>query len=288
MCEYVAVEHGGNHLVVLDCDGNLLWERTVPNTDRHSTTALEVADVDGDGRSDILVNRYNERVPVEYFAYVGLGKSDSGFERRLVGIHGRGHGGGFGDVNGDGRGDVITSDGWYESPGRAATEAWEWHNNFDAPHCGIPMLVEDLNADGLPDIIFGHAHDFGLLWLEQTRDSAGRQAWIYHTIDDTYSQIHCPILADLDGDGTRDLIAGKRYRGHNGADPGANEPLCIFWYRIRKGPDPQFTKHIISYDENIGIGMTLRAVDIDKDGDVDIVAPGKTGLYLFENQRIDH
>ena len=209
----------------------------------------------------------------------------TGFERRLIGVHGRGHGGGLGDLNGDGRGDVLTPHGWYESPGRPATEAWKWHDNFDAPHCGIPMPVEDLNNDGLPDIVFGYAHDFGLLWLEQIHDSAGRQAWIYHNIDDTYSQIHCPILADLDGDGTRDLIAGKRYRGHNGSDPGANEPLCIFWYRIEKGPDPKFTKHILSYDENIGVGMTLRAVDIDRDGDIDIVAPGKTGLYLFENQR---
>ena len=144
-------------------------------------------------------------------------------------------------------------------------------------------VIEDLNNDGLPDIIYGQAHEYGLFWIEQTRDSAGRQAWIYHTIDPTFSQLHTILLVDLDNDGTKDIVTGKRYRGHAGADPGANEPLCIFWYKVEKGPDPKFTKHIITYDESIGTGMDPEFVDIDFDGDLDLVTPGKTGLYLLEN-----
>lgn len=263
--------------------GDAMWKEHIIATDLTGTEGILLRDIDGDGREDVLVNRYDESAPPTYFAYVGLGKSESGFERRVLGVEGRGHGMGFGDVNGDGRGDVITNAGWYECPLQPATQQWTWHGNFSAPHSGIPFSTEDLNLDGLPDIIYGSAHDFGLFWLEQTRDSAGRQAWIRHAIDGTVACIHCPFLVDLDGDGTKDLVAGRRYRGHNGADPGDLEPLYIFGYKIAKGPDPQFTKFTISYDENIGVGMNTQAVDVDFDGDLDIVAPGKTGLYLFEN-----
>jgi len=270
-------EHpGGDHL-------DQLWKQHVIADDLGSTEGILLRDVDYDGRPDILVNRYDDTQPVAYFAYVGLEKSESGFERRILGAEGRGHGAGIGDINGDGRDDVLTPGGWYEAPQRPATQAWTFHGNFKAPHSGIPLLVEDFNNDGLADIVWGHAHDFGLFWLEQTRDSAGRQAWIEHTIDSTFSQVHCPILVDLDGDGTQDIIAGKRYRGHNGADPGAMEPLCIFWYKVVKGADPQFIKHIVTYDDNVGVGMNTQVVDVDNDGDLDLVAPGKTGIHFIEN-----
>ena len=263
--------------------GDRMWKDHVIATNLDGTEGILMRDIDGDGRNDILVNRYNDTVPPEYFAYVGMDKSESGFERRVFGIEGRGHGMGYGDVNGDGRGDVMTPSGWYECPLHPATQEWKWHGNYHAHHTSIPFSVEDFNLDGLPDILYGNAHEFGLRWLEQTRDSAGRQAWIEHVIDITYSQVHCPFLVDLDGDGTRDVVAGKRYRGHNGADEGAMEPLCIFWYKVVKGPDPQFIKQTISYDENISMGMNTQAIDVDFDGDLDIVAPGKTGLYYFEN-----
>lgn len=261
------------------------WKQHIIGDDLQSTEAILLRDIDRDGREDILINRYDATAAPAYFAYVGFDKSETGFEKRIIGIEGRGHGMGVGDINGDGRDDIVTPNGWYECPIDPVREAWVWHGGggFHADHSSVPLLVDDFNLDGYSDAVYGHAHDFGLYWLEQTRDSAGRVAWIQHTIDDTYSQIHCPILVDLDRDGTNDLIAGKRYRGHNGADPGAMEPNCIYWYKIKKGPDPTFTRYIVSYDEDIGMGMTTRVVDIDYDGDIDIVAAGKTGLYLLEN-----
>ena len=260
------------------------WKEHLISDQLPRTEGIIGGDIDGDGRTDILVNRYDRNAPVTYFAHVGMDRSESGFEWRTLGHEGRGHGTGFGDVNADGRNDVLTPSGWYECPERPASDVWIWHDYFPEAHesC-IPFVVEDFNADGLPDYAWGHAHDFGLYWMEQTKDSAGRQAWIRHTIDDTFSQAHDPVLADVDGDGTKDIVAGKRYRGHNGGDPGANEPLCVFWYRVQKGPDPKFTKHIVTYDENAGSGMSLAALDIDADGDIDVIAPGKTGLHLLEN-----
>lgn len=261
-----------------------MWKEHIMADDLSGTEAIISGDVDGDGMNDVLVNRYNTSVPVAYFAFVGLDKSPNGFERRILGTEGRGHGMGFGDLNGDGRGDVLTPHGWYAAPENPKNVPWPWNgvDQFDAEESSVPFVVDDFNQDGKNDFAWGHAHSFGLFWMEQARDSAGRMGWLKHTIDPTWSQVHCPVLADLDGDGVNDIIAGKRYRGHAGSDPGAFEPLCIFWYRLKPGPDPQWTKIIVSYDENIGAGMNLTVIDLDGDGDMDIVAPGKTGLFWLE------
>ncbi len=267
-----------------DKDNGELWKEHIIGTGLNNTESIFLCDVDYDGRQDILVNRYDTTVPPCYYANVGFDKSETGFEKRIFGWEGRGHGMGFGDINSDGRNDVLTSSGWYECPLNPQTQDWTWHPDYMNHDSSIPQIVNDLNLDGLPDIIYGNGHNFGLYWLEQTMDSAGRSAWIFpHVIDDSYSQVHCPILTDLDGDGTKDIISGKRYRGHNGGDPGAMEPQCIFWYKVKKGPAPQFTRYIVTYDENIGMGMNSQAVDIDNDGDIDIIAPGKSGLFVIEN-----
>jgi hypothetical protein len=47
-----------------------------------------------------------------------------------------------------------------------------------------------------------------------------------------------------------------------------------------------FTKIVIDHGkvrEHSGTGIFMQVVDIDGDGRLDIVAPGKEGLYLFKN-----
>ncbi|HVF88085.1 MAG TPA: FG-GAP-like repeat-containing protein, partial [Pyrinomonadaceae bacterium] len=90
---------------------------------------------------------------------------------------------------------------------------------------------------------------------------------------------HALTLVDLDKDGRLDIITGKRYLAHD-IDPGAYEPLGLYWYRL--GEDGRYTKHVIDYNSKAGGGMQLPVTDIDGDGDLDIVAPGKSGLFLFE------
>jgi len=51
-------------------------------------------------------------------------------------------------------------------------------------------------------------------------------------------QVHALKMADIDGDGELELIAGKRYRGHAGDDPGSYDPLVVYYYKMiaRLGP----------------------------------------------------
>jgi hypothetical protein len=205
-----------------------------------------------------------------------------------VGPHGDEHGLGYGDVDGDGRGDIVTIRGWYKAPEDPRAGAWEWRQeegfdrNTSLGHTGIPILVFDVDADGKNDLIYGLGHGYGLFWHQQVaRD--GRRSWKRHVIDDSWAQSHTLVLADLTGDGKVELITGKRLYGHGGGDPGAHDPQGVYYYELDT-TGPTFTKHVMAYNAGVGAGAQIRAVDIDGDGDTDVAVPGQGGLYLFENR----
>ena len=261
-------------------DTDALWQEHLIANNVLRIETITPADIGNTGNLDILVNRLDTAAPLGYFAYTGLDKNPTGFEYRIIDPTWRGNGIGFGDINGDGAGDILTPSGWYDRQS-APAESWNWHPAFSLPDTSTPILLEDFNRDGKKDILTGRAHGFGLYWLEQTESG-----WKPHVIDDTYSEIQSVALADLDGDGENEIIAGKRYLSDDGFGVGFSEPLCIFWYDVQKGPNPTFTKYTLTYDQNIGTGFELKTVDIDQDGDLDIIAAGKSGLYLLRNTRL--
>jgi hypothetical protein len=231
------------------------------------------------GKADTLLPQFGDiRTPTTWYEL----DPKRGWIAHPVSPRSYGHGIGAGDVNGDGRTDIVTPHGWLEAPADPRMPNWEFHPEFALGDTGF-IYTLDVNGDGLADLIASMGHDYGIFWMEQKRNEAGLRYWEKHWIEKAWSQAHALTLADVNGDGRLDIVSGKRLWAHE-TDPGANEPLGIYWYeQYRTGDRIQFRRHIIDYASRAGGGMQIPVVDLDGDGDLDILVAGKSGLFLFEN-----
>ncbi|MCG2460073.1 VCBS repeat-containing protein [Flavobacteriaceae bacterium F89] len=243
-------------------------------------------DIDGDGILEVIPNTPNDSLVIYHLIGDEQGKGTGRF--KAYGIMGKhGHGLGFGDINGDGRGDLLVHNGWLEAPKEPFSGTWAFHSDFNFGTASIPILVVDVNQDGLNDAIVGQAHGYGLDWYKQKVDDRTKvRSWTKHPIDLYNSQFHTMEWVDLDGDGQMELLTGKRYRAHNGHDPGGNDPVGIYYY---KWNGESFSKQVISYGifgKGKGTGIYFVVKDLNGSGRKDIIVAGKDGLYIFYNKPI--
>ncbi|HEY2840416.1 MAG TPA: VCBS repeat-containing protein [Pirellulales bacterium] len=264
------------------------WKRHVltPVTNNESPAYL---DVDGDKKRDLIcaysTDPANVDGPERRMGIISrtadplaLWKIQAVSAKAAPGTQKYSHGLGVGDVNRDGRNDVLVKEGWWEGPARQEGD-WTFHAAPFGQDCSN-IHVYDFDGDGDNDVLTSAAHQLGIWWHEQTPDG-----WKTHLIDKSFSQTHSLVLADINGDGLPDFVTGKRYWAHgpNGdVDPGA--PAVIYWFELsRKDGKPVWTPHAV--DNDSGVGTQFEVADVDGDGLLDIVTSNKKGVHYFHQVR---
>lgn len=251
------------------------------------------ADIDGDGRPEIVgasggalgyakQESADPKAPWKFHAISTRGEPDP-----------YAHGLGIGDVNGDGRADLIEATGWWEQPvSLQGDPVWKRHAARFGE--GAQFHVYDVDGDGLPDVIGSeNAHGYGLAWHQQVR-RGGQISFRKHVIlPDTpkksprgvqFSQLHAVDVVDVDGDGLKDIVTGKRFWAHGSdGDPEPNAPAVLYWFQlVRRDGKVDYVPHLI--DDDSGVGTQVVVADANGDRRPDIVVGNKKGTFVHLQQ----
>ena len=236
-------------------------QHTIGNSSSY-TKDIVVVDFDNDGRLDVAMRMDGQ-------TQIWFHESNGNWTQVLLN-HNAHEGLEAGDLNGDGRPDIILNGFWFPIPSTTAASRIaanyasrtidnSWFNqggDWTADSCKV--VVGDFNGDGINDVAFSHSERAGysVAWYNSSTPN-GAGPWIKHNVT-VVDYCHNLQAADFNLDGKVDLLVGGMMQSqHRGLKLMLNQNNGANW-------TPFVIQTVGSYSAEIG--------DIDNDGDLDIIA----------------
>jgi hypothetical protein len=256
-----------------------------------------LGDINGDGHLDVVIVK-NKRGHLLWFENSGTPRDGNHWRRHTITTELPGaYDVSLADIDGDGDTDVAASSwilgnqfAWFENNGKPGDDPWNKHMieaNVDETRT---IRVADFDRDGDVDFLGVIAvnpivSDAGtkvfrvgfVVWYEQYRES-DTIAFRRHNVATPVRPMHGEP-ADMDGDGDMDILMATGMS----APKDRQDTHRILWYENTDDRENRWPVHIVA--EDFYDGFEAVALDVDSDGDMDVVAtswrtPGRVALFL--------
>jgi len=178
-----------------------------------------------------------------------------------------------GDIDRDGDLDLLLGDVWLRNDGGKWTTF-----QMGKITAGDPDRVDlaDINGDGRLDAVISLENGTDVWWLEAPEDPTS--TWTRHKIGVIAGQGFSMDTADFDGDGDPDVVIGEHR--------GKQENRVVFFENVNA--PAAWKQHVIDTGskDTIDHHDGTQAVDLDGDGDLDIISIGwyNPKVWVYENK----